>query len=56
MFPLTDPYQLEAEHFSEVVLGHGRLQYDLEDARRNTLALLAIHESVRSGQEVWIGA
>jgi xylose dehydrogenase (NAD/NADP) len=53
-FPLTDPYRLEAEHFADVVLDRTRLQYELDDARNNTKALLALHESARIGREVSI--
>lgn len=51
-FPLVDPYMLEAEHFAAVILGEERPDYDLEDARANTRALLALHESIRSGDEI----
>lgn len=54
-FPFVDPYMLEAEHFAAAVLGEQPLPYDLEDARRNTRALLAIHESIETGREVPIG-
>lgn len=52
VFPLIDPYRLEAEHLADVVLGHAELQYDLDDAMRNTRSLLALHESARTGKEV----
>jgi D-xylose 1-dehydrogenase (NADP+, D-xylono-1,5-lactone-forming) len=55
VFPLTDPYQLEAQHFADAVLGRTRLAYDLEDAMNNTRALLSIHESIRTGREARIG-
>lgn len=54
-FSLIDPYRLEAEHFADVVLGNTRLRYGLDDARHNTQALLALHESARTGREVSIG-
>ncbi len=53
-FPLIDPYQLEAEHFADAVLGKARLRYGIDDARHNTKALLALHESARTGMEVSI--
>jgi D-xylose 1-dehydrogenase (NADP+, D-xylono-1,5-lactone-forming) len=54
-FPLIDPYRLEAEHFAAVILGETSLRYDLADAEHNTQALLALHESARTGNEVPIG-
>jgi D-xylose 1-dehydrogenase (NADP+, D-xylono-1,5-lactone-forming) len=53
-FPLIDPYRLEAEHFADVIFGRTSLQYDLDDAKHNTEALLALHESARTGGEVRI--
>ncbi len=55
-FPLTDPYRLETEHFADAVLGKTPLRYGLDDAMYNTRALLALHESARTGKEVSIGA
>lgn len=55
-FPLVDPYQLEAEHFADAMQGKTQLRYDLDDAFRNTQALVALHEAARVGKEVSIGA
>ena len=45
-FPFIDPYRLEVEHLADVIRGRAPLEYTLDDARRNTAVLLAMHASI----------
>jgi xylose dehydrogenase (NAD/NADP) len=49
-FPYADPYQLEVEHFNECVRGTTSPNFGLDDSARNLEALLALTESVATGQ------
>jgi predicted dehydrogenase len=48
-FPFIDPYRLEVEHLADVIRGRAQLAYGLDDARRNTEVLLAMHASIARG-------
>jgi predicted dehydrogenase len=52
VFPWVDPYRLEVEDLSEAILEGKEPRYGLDDAYRNTAALLALHQSAREHREV----
>jgi predicted dehydrogenase len=54
VFPWVDPYRLEVEDLSDAVLEDGKPRYSLEDAYRNTAALLALHQSAGEHCEVQV--
>lgn len=56
VFPFDDPYTKEVEHLSGAIRGEHPLAWALEDARANTAVLEAMHDSVRLGAVVSIGA
>jgi predicted dehydrogenase len=56
VFPFDDLYTKEVEHLSGAIRREHPLAWGLEDARANTAVLEAMHESVRLGRPVSIGA
>jgi D-xylose 1-dehydrogenase (NADP+, D-xylono-1,5-lactone-forming) len=52
VFPWIDPYRLEVENLSQAILEGKEPRYSLDDAYRNTAALLALYESAREHREV----
>jgi predicted dehydrogenase len=54
-FPFVDPYRLEVEHLADVIRGRALLAYTLDDARKNTAVLQAMHVSIAHNRPERIG-